>query len=866
MNVSLRKFSVDRVHPTKRRAQQRVAYEAYIQLHRAGLVNNNLLPLSSAIEPDKTEEVEAMLAEIAKRAGMTSVTIQMDPWNIVQNEASWFAHELIVEGLPSLRLLTRSPLPTFAPEDFPTLYAPGRRELSMSIGPASVPATADELWQASQWTYSMFQRMYRRRMKRDRGDFSYLFLPHGPWPDAALWDECRSWQLYRVAEGIAGQSETVSRTNAAAFGKEFSYPSSFAMVRGFDKFDKALQLVRWHHDPLTPEEEENVREQYEAAEEFEITYPLMVVKDLPKRRNFLVPFTDPSAEHRPDIVKEDVSFFLHPQYAFVELASREEIDYALMLPSILRWLTMALTVQDLRVGLYAKSPVSDVPRSLLVTAITAPAAQERFHYQRLETLGDTVLKFIVSNQLYAEFPLWHEGYLSRKKDHAVANVNLAKWAVKRGLYKWIIRDRFVPRKWKPHYADPVPTSSEEVVEGTYPSTDGKTKKNAEDLSTKMLADVVESLIGAAYEHGKFDLAIDCAKRFDLGVSWQMLPARIEAMHKVEDLYDLPDQLTVVEQMINYNFSRRTFLVQALTHASYQGDSAAMSLERLEFLGDSALDMIVVDYLYHSSRNYSPGYMHIKKEAVVNSHVLAYICLRAALTAESAMPTWSPDSGLTMVDDTQRIHLWQCLLHSSHRVLEDQNLTFLRYQKHGEEIARALEHDAIYPWAALTSLQAPKFLSDMVESLLGAVYVDSFGNLDAVRQVMRSLGLLQVLERVVEQDVDVLHPVSRLEIWAAQQKPQREVKYEFTRTKGNVSCSVLIDKEIMVTVTASYRSKVSEDEVRFTAAERANALVNAENVDLNSVLSEEGKVVVLSTDEDVLRLRMSTVTLCEGGRA
>ena len=61
-------------------------------------------------------------------------------------------------------------------------------------------------------------------------------------------------------------------------------------------------------------------------------------------------------------------------------------------------------------------------------AITAPVAQEQIHYQRLETLGDTVLKFVASVNLLAEYRYWHEGYLARKKDHAVSNASLAKAA------------------------------------------------------------------------------------------------------------------------------------------------------------------------------------------------------------------------------------------------------------------------------------------------------------------------------------------------------------------------------------------------------------------------------------------------------
>ncbi|KAI0373696.1 P-loop containing nucleoside triphosphate hydrolase protein [Pilatotrama ljubarskyi] len=849
----LRKFTTPRIHSTKRKAQQHAAFQAYIELYKAGLLDNHLLPLSTAIEPDKKEEVEAMLAEVAKRASTARVTIQVDPWAVSEDATTWFAHDVIIRGLPTLRMLTRRPLPSFAQCDFPKLYIPKLGEASVKISSAkSAPVCDDEIRRAREYTYRLFFMLYGSRMEREKLDFAYLFLPAAQWPDEQTWEERRRWQQERHSKGLTGASEGPFVANAAALGKRFSYPTDLAIVRGFSKFDKPLRLLSWRDEPLSAEEEENFRVQYEMYPDIQISYPLMVVGSLPKRRNFLIPFTLESTDGRQVVPAEDSPFLLHPQYALVELASPNEVQYALMLPSVLRWLANALTVDALRTDLLVKTPVSSVPLPLLLTATTAPISQERTHYQRLETLGDTVLKFITSNQLYAEFPLWHEGYLSRRKDHAVANSNLAKEAVQKGLYKWIIRDRFVPRKWKPHYASSIrctpdePVAEPEVEAPSKVNVIGEKGKNnmdkrkkAEELSTKMLADVVESLIGAAYEHGGFDLAIECAKRFGLGISWKKLPERIEEMHRVEDLDDLPEQLELVERMLNYSFTRRTFLVQALTHASYQGDSAVMSLERLEFLGDAALDMVVTDYLYHApGKNYTPGYMHIKKEAAVNSHILAYTCLSTSVTVESVMPTWTPETGLSTLDDSQRIHLWQCLLHSSHRVLEDQNLTFARFQKHGPAIAKALEEDTIYPWAALTSLQAPKFISDMVESVLGAVYVDSMGSLDAVRRVMRSLGLMQIIERVVVDDVDVLHPVSRLGIWAARQNPQKKVGYKIEKEKGKVKCTVLLDEEELLDVSTSYRSRVSEDEVRFTAAERAIKKLEVMDVDPDDIIPIE----------------------------
>ena len=133
-----------------------------------------------------------------------------------------------------------------------------------------------------------------------------------------------------------------------------------------------------------------------------------------------------------------------------------------------------MTISSLRTGLLT-SNLAQIPFGLLRTTITALVAQDIVHYQRLETVGDTVLKFIVGVQLLTQYPLWHEGYLTKKKDHIVSNVKLAKEAHSKGLYYWIIRNRFLAKKWTPLYF-PAPMNEIGVEE-------------FQQLSTKMLADV-----------------------------------------------------------------------------------------------------------------------------------------------------------------------------------------------------------------------------------------------------------------------------------------------------------------------------------------------------------------------------------------
>ena len=98
---------------------------------------------------------------------------------------------------------------------------------------------------------------------------------------------------------------------------------------------------------------------------------------------------------------------------------------------------------------------------------------------------------------------------------------------------------------------------------------------------------MEALIGAAYLHGGFDLGIECAQLFGLGLVWENLSLRVQRiLSRVETTEDFPTQTTDVERMLGYDFNRKLLLVEALTHASYQFDDRTVSYERMEFLGDS----------------------------------------------------------------------------------------------------------------------------------------------------------------------------------------------------------------------------------------------------------------------------------------
>ena len=52
-----------------------------------------------------------------------------------------------------------------------------------------------------------------------------------------------------------------------------------------------------------------------------------------------------------------------------------------------------------------------------------------------------------------------------------------------------------------------------------------------------------------------------------------------------------------EKKIGYTFKNRHLLKMALTHSSYANENHTRDNERLEFLGDSVLSIIISDYIF-----------------------------------------------------------------------------------------------------------------------------------------------------------------------------------------------------------------------------------------------------------------------------
>lgn len=62
-----------------------------------------------------------------------------------------------------------------------------------------------------------------------------------------------------------------------------------------------------------------------------------------------------------------------------------------------------------------------------------------------------------------------------------------------------------------------------------------------------------------------------------------------------------------EEIINYTFEDKSYILEALTHSSYSNENKNYKFnERLEFLGDSVLSIVISDYLFKKETNLPEG--------------------------------------------------------------------------------------------------------------------------------------------------------------------------------------------------------------------------------------------------------------------
>jgi len=87
--------------------------------------------------------------------------------------------------------------------------------------------------------------------------------------------------------------------------------------------------------------------------------------------------------------------------------------------------------------------------------------------------------------------------------------------------------------------------------------------------------------------------------------------------------------SLFEKKTNIVFKNKKLLEQAFIHRSYINENSGGKLshnERLEFLGDAVLELIVTDYLYNKYKDCDEGELTAYRSALVNAVIIGEVAL------------------------------------------------------------------------------------------------------------------------------------------------------------------------------------------------------------------------------------------------
>lgn len=410
--------------------------------------------------------------------------------------------------------------------------------------------------------------------------------------------------------------------------------------------------------------------------------------------------------------------------------------------------------------------------SILLQALTMSNANDGINLERLETVGDSFLKYAVTAHLYCTYPSVHEGKLSHLRSRQISNLNLYRLGRARRLGGLMVATKFEPSdNWLPPGYTVPPGLERALIESGLPAghwniaalagltqmdeaqirqtlaersnkvrnldevlADEQALDNApyvpynlltqHSIPDKSIADCVEALIGA--------YLVSCGPHATLlFMSWlglDVLPQNCTAKTlanfgvmlygTLEPPLVVPDAGTQLDELlsgydafearINYRFRDRAYLLQAFTHASYHYNRLTDCYQRLEFLGDAVLDYLITRHLYDDPQRHSPGTLTDLRSALVNNTFFASLAVKYDF--HRYFKNVSP--GLFAV--IQRFV-----------EMKRQNNGLGYHEEYYLEEEECEEAEEV---------EVPKALGDIFESVAGAIFLDSNMSLDTVWQV------------------------------------------------------------------------------------------------------------------------------------
>ncbi|PVU90139.1 hypothetical protein BB559_004777 [Furculomyces boomerangus] len=337
------------------------------------------------------------------------------------------------------------------------------------------------------------------------------------------------------------------------------------------------------------------------------------------------------------------------------------------------------------------------------------------------------------------------------------------------------------------------------------------------LQMKMQADIIESVLGAAYKFGGIECSFLTSKSLglvnsnwnswgDMTISYKSL---IDNKKNLGDNFDITNNeffgsknlnsntsdfrkkaepigktVSQLELALEYKFKNPFLALEAITHSSVT-NSMNCSYQRLEFLGDAVIAMLVTEYYYDriiSDSLLSQHIITLVKHIAVSNNFLGLLAHRHKLTRfllydnetlkneiefyektiDETIYSWKkgvkieiPKSKIQDDDENdkdsdpeQDVYKNDFILPSEDKHIfgsknNDLNVFKLNEPKASNtknKYSKSFPEWTNFPSEIWQLTDPPKAMGDLLESLIGAIYVDSGFSLDSARKAFERLAI------------------------------------------------------------------------------------------------------------------------------
>ncbi|KAF6159095.1 hypothetical protein GIB67_032712 [Kingdonia uniflora] len=239
-----------------------------------------------------------------------------------------------------------------------------------------------------------------------------------------------------------------------------------------------------------------------------------------------------------------------------------------------------------------------------------------------------------------------------------------------------------------------------------------------------------------------------------------------------------EEIEEVEKILGYKFCNKELVKEALLHPNYYPTRPCVSYDRLALFGDSVLNLLITKNMFFTYQTASKGVLTRLRGANVDNDKLARVAVK--------------------------LGLYKYLYHKDTHLQE----TISEFER------KILDH----PLHSNGLVNTPKFLADIVESLIGAVFVDSNCSLDITWKVFKGL-----LEPTICLETLRTHPVSELHELC--QKKGSKVEIVNNSWRGNMAMEVLIDSNLVGSASYGMKKVIAKNMAAKAALDNLNSMLS-----------------------------------------